>query len=111
MSLSGRNCFSICRGKLGKKEIIHFNLNHMCNRKLVELRLDFSLLILLFLLCASLTECCTNLKRESKIKIEKNGYTNIVIGIEEGVKEDLLLISRIKESFTEASQLLYNITR
>lgn len=66
---------------------------------------------LTFVLFVTLTQCCTNLKRESKIRIEKNGYVDIVVGIEEGVREDLLLIERIKETFTEASQLLFNITK
>ena len=57
------------------------------------------------------TQSCTNLKRESRIELVKNGYTNIVIGIEESVEENLQLIERIKESFMEASQLLFNITK
>ena len=73
---------------------------------------SFCSVFLVFLsLLISLTHCCTNLKKESKIVLEKNGYTNIVVGIEEGVRENHLLIEKIKESFTEASHLLFNITR
>jgi hypothetical protein len=36
---------------------------------------------------------------------------DLVVGIEEGVQEDHLLIERIKESFIEASNLLFNITK
>jgi len=92
---------------------VKFKFKFKCSRQLNLINsFDISNVVcLLFLLFVAVTQCCTNLKRESKIKIEKNGYVDIVVGIEEGVREDLLLIERIKETFTEASQLLFNITK
>jgi hypothetical protein len=89
--------------------------NFKFNRQLFQIVDNYfgrlNVVCLLLLLLVALSQCCTNLKRESKIRIEKNGYVDIVVGIEEGVREDLFLIERIKETFTEASQLLFNITK
>jgi hypothetical protein len=68
--------------------------------------------ILFVLVClAWLSAACTHFKHDSKIQIRRNGYTNIVVAIEESVEEDHMLIERIKESFIEASELLFNITK
>jgi hypothetical protein len=56
-------------------------------------------------------QSCSNYKRESRIKLDKNGYTNIIIGIEDGVVENKHLIDTIKTVFTEASEFLFNITK
>ena len=68
-------------------------------------------LILVSIFLVLTCEACTHFKRESKVKIRRNGYTDIVIGIEDSVDEDPMLIERIKESFIEASELLFNITK
>jgi hypothetical protein len=89
--------------------------NFKFNRKLFHIVDNcfgcLNVVCVVLLLLVTLSHCCTNLKRDSKIRIEKNGYVDIVVGIEEGVREDLFLIERIKETFTEASQLLFNITK
>jgi hypothetical protein len=72
--------------------------------------LQLIVLLQLFLFGISI-EACSSYKKESKIKLEKNGYTNIMIGIEEGVPENRLLIENIKSVFTEASEFLFNITK
>lgn len=47
----------------------------------------------------------------SRILIRENGYENIVIGIEEQVKEDIKLLDNLKRAFTLASNFLFSITR
>ena len=85
---------------------IHTNREEMCFKNCNK----FTLLVLL-LVVANPSEGCTSLKRESRIQLDKNGYTNIVIGIEDSVRENVQLIERIKETFTEASHLLFNMTK
>ena len=72
--------------------------------------------ILLFLLFYShflfgCIESCSNFKKESKIELDKNGYRNILIAIDENTEENIDLIQRIKETFTDASKLLFSITK
>ncbi|XP_077998190.1 calcium-activated chloride channel regulator 1-like [Glandiceps talaboti] len=47
----------------------------------------------------------------SKISLQDNGYTGIVIAINEDIPENVTLIENIKELFTNASQALYQATR
>ncbi len=68
-------------------------------------------LIILVTINVNYVQSCSNYKRESRITLEKNGYTNIVVGIEEGVPENKHLIDNIKTVFTEASEFLFNITK
>lgn len=57
------------------------------------------------------TDACTNFKKDTKIRIRRNGYTNIIVGIEEGVEENVELIEKIKQTFTQASELLFKATK
>lgn len=56
-------------------------------------------------------QTCSNFKTSTKIQLDKNGYKNILIAIAEDVAEDYQLIERIKSTFTEASELLFNVTK
>jgi hypothetical protein len=75
-------------------------------RKKIQL---FCLALVLFWHCG--VETCTNFKQDNRIRIRRNGYTELVVGIRDNVEENVDLIERIKESFIEASQLLFNITK
>lgn len=68
-------------------------------------------ILLIFFQSFSTIESCSSFKKESKIRIRRNGYTNIMIGIEEGVEESRELIERIKETFKQASEFLFSITK
>lgn len=74
-------------------------------------KLFIILLPAVFLLLAIPSESCSSFKTKSKIKLEKNGYKNILIAIEDGVEENYALIDRIKETYTDASKLLFNVTK
>jgi hypothetical protein len=81
-------------------------------RKKKEFWRVFSWTALVVLVCMTWTaDACTQFKLDSKIRIRRNGYTDIVVAIEESVEEDHMLIERIKESFIEASELLFTITK
>ena len=56
-------------------------------------------------------EACTFYKKESKINLLNNGYENILIVINNDVAENFEIIERIRSLFTEASSLLFNVTR
>ena len=45
------------------------------------------------------------------ITIKDNGYKNILVAIDDQVPEDANLVERIKKMFTDASQLLYKMSR
>ena len=45
------------------------------------------------------------------IKIQNNGYKDVVVAIGDKVAEDSHLLDRIKQVFTEASAVLYTATR
>ena len=63
------------------------------------------LLVLIYV--GSLTEGCGR----GSIKIQNNGYKDVLIAIGDKVPEDSSLIDKIKEVFTDASALLYTATR
>lgn len=49
---------------------------------------------------------------ESKIRLSSNrGYVNVLIAIGETVPEDVTLIDRIKEVFSDFSKVLYDVTK
>jgi hypothetical protein len=84
----------------------------MRKKKTANLAKTLLFFLILVSVCLNwLSEACTHFKQDSKIQIRRNGYTNIVVAIEESVPEDTTLIERIKESFIEASELLFNITK
>ena len=56
-------------------------------------------------------QSCSSYKTSSKIRLEKNGYKNILIAIGEDVEENYELIDNIKSAYTEASSLLFNVTK
>ena len=56
-------------------------------------------------------QSCSNFKTSTKIRLDENGYKNILIAIADDVEENYELIERIKTSFTEASELLFNVTK
>ena len=56
-------------------------------------------------------DACSTYKTETRIKLDKNGYTNLIVGIEEGVRESQQLIEDIKRVFTDASEFLFKITK
>ena len=71
-------------------------------------------LVLLTLIATTLVgtvQSCSSYKTSSKIQLEKNGYKNILIAIGEDVAENYELIERIKSTYTEASSLLFNVTK
>jgi hypothetical protein len=73
-------------------------------------KLLFVLIFLLFSLILPIQNC-TSFKKKSKITLDKNGYSDIIVGIEDAVRENPELIDRIKETFTEASAFLFNVTK
>jgi hypothetical protein len=75
--------------------------------------IHFLAFVAVVLVCSVVSpgEACTGLKTKTKIHLENNGYKNILIGIEAGVRENSALIDRIKTTFTEASALLFNVTK
>ena len=56
---------------------------------------------------ASPSACCGR----GRAYIKDNGYRDVLIAVGEGVPEDDRLIDSIMEVFTEASDLLYKVTR
>ncbi len=76
--------------------------------------LIYNILAVLFIVVAALAgsvKSCSSYKASSKIQLEKNGYKNILIAIGEDVAENYELIERIKTTYTEASSLLFNVTK
>ncbi|CAH1778145.1 unnamed protein product, partial [Owenia fusiformis] len=47
----------------------------------------------------------------SLVKIEENGYTDVVVAISRDVSENTEIISQLKQMFSDASPYLYNATR
>ena len=70
-----------------------------------------SLLAIIVATLVSTVQSCSSYKTSSKIQLEKNGYKNILIAIGEDVAENYDLIDRIKSTYTEASSLLFNVTK
>ena len=68
-------------------------------------------LFILLIGCIYIVNCCTNYKRESKVSLLNNGYENILIAIEDDIKESRELIDRIQTVFTDTSRLLFNATK
>ncbi len=87
---------SIKAGRANSPSILYFRL---------------SLLAIVFSTLASTVQSCSSYKTSSKIQLEKNGYKNILIAIGEDVAENYDLIDRIKSAYTEASSLLFNVTK
>lgn len=54
---------------------------------------------------------CTQYKQGYNVRIRRNGYTDVIVGIRDDVEESVDLIEKIKEAFTDASELLYRVTR
>ena len=73
-------------------------------------KLLFVLIFLLFSLILPIQNC-TSFKKKSKITLDKNGSSDIIVGSEDAVRENPELIDRIKETFTEASAFLFNVTK
>lgn len=71
----------------------------------------FNIVLLVLLSFLSFNEACTSFKREDRIRIRRNGYTDVTVGIQDDVEENPELIERIKEAFTQASELLFNATK
>ena len=67
--------------------------------------------LVIFCLFTEPVSSCSSFKTKSKIELDKNGYTNILIAIDENVPENHDLIDRIKTTFTDASKLLFNVTK
>lgn len=86
------------------------NNHQLANSRQTHFTIIFCI-ILLFICKLKCIDSCNSFKKETRIKLEKNGYTNIVIGIEEGVPESRSLIERIKHTFTQASELLFTVTK
>ncbi|XP_070539518.1 calcium-activated chloride channel regulator 4-like [Ptychodera flava] len=57
-------------------------------------------------------DCCMHSSGiQQQISLNNNGYTGILIGIDEGVAENQELVEKIKEVFTAGSADLYTATR
>ena len=69
------------------------------------------LVLVILCLFTEPVECCSSFKTRGGIELDKNGYTNILIAIDENVPENHDLIDRIKTTFTDASRLLFNVTK
>lgn len=67
--------------------------------------------IIAYLICLTLIQTCSIYKKESKIELENNGYSNILIAIDDDVKENHELIERIKQTFTSSSHFLFQVTK
>jgi hypothetical protein len=65
----------------------------------------------IFVLFSSGIQTCSIYKKETKIELDKNGYKNILIAIDDDVKENLRLIENIKNTFTSASHFLFSVTK
>jgi hypothetical protein len=73
-------------------------------------------MIILIYLCALsqfllTAQACSIYKKDTKIELDKNGYKNILIAIDDDVTENTELIERIKETFTSASHFLFSVTK
>ncbi|CAF0782079.1 unnamed protein product [Brachionus calyciflorus] len=81
------------------------------SKKISNLALrDLLILISILIITITPSENCSVFKKDSKIRIRKNGYSNIIIAIDKNVPEDTKLIENIKEAFTEASEFLFYVT-
>ena len=62
------------------------------------------------LYCVILSVLCVNLV-SARITIDSNGYRNLLIAISDDVDEDTTLVTRLRDVFTAASEMLYTATR
>ena len=77
-------------------------------------KLGFSSVLVQFFIVLQIVSnasTCSSFKKGSRINILNNGYENILIAIDDEVKENLEIIKNIKNSFNQASALLFNATR
>ncbi|XP_070559948.1 calcium-activated chloride channel regulator family member 3-like [Ptychodera flava] len=59
------------------------------------------------LICTAVESALTR----SKIKLQNNGYTGIVIAINEDIAEDVAIVNNLQEIFTNASRILHRATK
>ena len=81
-----------------------FDKEYIINMKLCMYLFIYSLILM------SLALICEGCGRGA-IKIQNNGYKDVVVAVGDKVAEDSHLLDRIKQVFTEASALLYSATR